>query len=100
MPHGTAKPIPARPFAISTVFGSCAGNIRAIHSLWSPTSEIRTSSRPSAWRISHSARGGCIGNESSPFADMKRPRMMSLSREFSTVCGASRSSSPRRVRMW
>ena len=59
--HGSAKPMPARPLAISTVFGSCAGNIRPIHSLCRPTSEMRMSSRPSAWRISHSARGGCIG---------------------------------------
>ena len=35
--------------------------MRPIHSLCRPTSEMRMSSRPSAWRISHSARGGCIG---------------------------------------
>ena len=97
---GSAIPIPASPLAMNTVFGSWAGNMRAIHSLCRPTSEISRSSRPIASRISHSARGGCIGNESSPLADMKRPRMMSLSRESWTACGASRSSSARRVRMW
>ena len=64
---GTANPIPARPFAISTVFGSYAGNMRPIQSLWRPTSEIRMSLRPSACRISHSARGGCIGKWASFF---------------------------------
>ena len=73
--------MPARPLAIRTVLGSCAGNMRAIHSLCRPTSEISMSSRPSALRISHSARGGCIGNASSSLADSKRPRMMSLRRE-------------------
>src|SRR3954451_23728963 len=78
--QGSAKPIPARPFAMSTVLGSCAGNIRPIHSLWSPTSEIRMSSRPSARRISHSARGGCIGKASSSRAASKRLSTTSRSR--------------------
>jgi hypothetical protein len=85
---------------MNTVFGSWAGNMRAIHSLCRPTSEISRSSRPIALRISHSARGGCIGNASSSFADMKRPRTMSFSRESGVSCGAPRSSSARRVRMW
>ena len=79
---GSAIPIPARPLAISTVLGSCAGNMRAIHSLCRPTSEISMSWRPSAWRISHSARGGCIGNASSSLAASKRPSTMSSSREL------------------
>ena len=37
--------MPARPLAISTVLGSCAGNMRPIHSLCRPTSEMRMSSR-------------------------------------------------------
>ena len=68
---GSAMPIPARPLAISTVLGSCAGNMRAIHSLCRPTSEISMSWRPSAWRISHSTRGGCIGNASSSLAGLE-----------------------------
>src|SRR3954467_8092111 len=90
---GSAMPMPARPLAISTVLGSCAGNIRAIPSLCSPTSEISMSSRPSALRISHSARGGCIGHESSSLAASKRPSTMSSSRDPRGACGASRSSS-------
>ena len=43
---GSAIPMPARPLAMNTVFGSCAGNMRAIHSLCRPTSEISMSSRP------------------------------------------------------
>jgi hypothetical protein len=52
MAAGIANPIPASPLAISTVFGSKAGNIRPIQSLWRPTSDTSRSSRPSAWRIS------------------------------------------------
>ena len=65
---------------MNTVSGSCAGNMRAIHSLCRPTSEIRMSCRPSAWRISHSARGGCIGKASSSLAASKRPSTISFSR--------------------
>ena len=43
---GSAKPMPARPLAMSTVPGSWAGNIRPIHSLCRPTSETSTSLRP------------------------------------------------------
>ena len=85
---------------MNTVLGSCAGNMRAIHSLCRPTSEIRMSCGRSAWRISHSARGGCIGNASSSLAASKRPSTMSFRRECGVWCGASRSSSARRLRMW
>ena len=78
--HGIAKPMPARPLAIITVFGSWAGNMRPIHSLCRPTSEMRMSSRPSAWRISHSARGGCMGKWSSSLAASKRPSTTSRRR--------------------
>src|SRR6476661_4845378 len=54
--HGSAKPMPARPFAMSTVLGSWAGNMRPIHSLCRPTSEMRMSLRPRALRSSQRAR--------------------------------------------
>ena len=65
--------MPARPLAIITVLGSWAGNMRPIHSLCSPTSEMRMSSGRSALRISDSTRGGCIGNASSSAAAASRP---------------------------
>ena len=98
--HGTAKPMPARPLAIITVLGSCAGNIRPIHSLCRPTSVMRMSSRPSALRISHSTRGGCIGKASSSLASSKRPSTTSRSRCEPPECGTSRHSSARRVSTW
>ena len=92
--------MPARPLAMNTVFGSRAGNMRAIHSLCRPTSEMRMSCGRRTSRMSHSARGGCIGNWSSSLAASKRPSTMSFSRECGVGCGAVRSSSARRLRMW
>ena len=96
---GSAKPMPARPLAMNTVAGSWAGNMRAIHSLCRPTSEISRSSGPSTLRMSHSARGGCTGNASSSRPASKRASTISFRRESSCVRTVSRSSSVRRERM-
>ena len=98
--HGSAKPMPARPLAMSTVFGSCAGNIRAIHSLCRPTSEMRMSSRPSALRISHSARGGCIGNVVVVLGLLEAAADDVAQALEPPECGTSRHSSASRVSTW
>jgi hypothetical protein len=54
-------PIAAKPFEMTTVFGSYAWYRRAIQILWAPTSLTTMSSGPSARRSSNSARCGLIG---------------------------------------
>ena len=95
---GSAMPMPARPLAISTVSGSEAGNMRAIHSLCRPTSEMRMSSRPSALRISHRTRGGCMGKASSSAPARKAPCTRSSSLDGVVVIGSPIATRPVRRR--
>ena len=93
--HGSAKPMPARPLAISTVLGSWAGNIRADPQLvQADVGDQHVLSGRSAWRISHSARGGCIGKcvvvpgrLEAPEHDVAQPRRPAGVRDVAALLG-------------
>ena len=98
---GSAMPMPASPLAMNTVSGSCAGNMRAIHSLCRPTSETRMSSRPERLADLPQRARRLDGERVVVAAGLEAPEHdVVQARARPGPWSRSRSSSVRRERMW